>query len=176
MTSVFDEDHLRFEFDDSWRVVKYDAHRDYLQGIQMLDETKAVDFVALRVVTGAESEMFWIEVKDFRGYRIQNKRRQADGELALEVAQKVRDSLAGVIGALQTSSTPEDWQPFVERMRRREPPMRIVLWLEDDPPPPGSARRKTGENVQAQLLKQRLKWLTTKILVHSLKGVSPPEG
>jgi len=59
----------------------------------MREGTKAVDFVGVR-----GGSLFFFEVKDFRGYRIENTRRQRE-ELPLEIGLKVRDSLAGVAGA-----------------------------------------------------------------------------
>ena len=77
-----------------------------------------MDFVGL--LDGAHGDLYWIEVKDFRGYRIQNKRRLSEGELAIEVAQKVRDSIAGIIGAYRTSGSWETWEPFVRSLRSRD--------------------------------------------------------
>jgi hypothetical protein len=174
MSQVFDEDHLRFEFDEAWTVVKYDEPGGYYrEKVKALEGTKAVDFVALYV---ASRHLFWIEVKDFRGYRIQNKSRQTDGELAREVAQKVRDSIAGVVGAFQLSSSPETWQPFVNCMRRREPSMKVLLWLEDDQPPPGKPPRRETTRVQAQMLERQLRWLTTKVSISSLNNGAQPLG
>ncbi len=78
------EGHLRFQFDDSWFAIKYDDHRDYRERIERLDGTKAVDFVAVYM----NAQLFLIEVKDFRGFRIENRERVTDGQLALEVGQK----------------------------------------------------------------------------------------
>ena len=95
----FDEERQRFTFDDQlWIVVKYDQCADYLKKIAKLPETKGVDFIGR--LRQADGILYWIEAKDFRGYRIQNKRRLSDGELAIEVAQKLRDSIAGVVGGI----------------------------------------------------------------------------
>ena len=177
MSRLFDEGRLRFEFDDSWTVVKYDEPRGYYhEKVKDLEGTKAVDFVALCVRPAREPDLFWIEVKDFRGYRIQNKQRQRDGELVAEVTQKVRDSIAGVVGAFQMSSTPETWQPFVNRLRRREPLMKILLWLEDDAPPSGKSQRAKKTQIQSRLLKRQLEWLTTKVSIASLENGGLPPG
>jgi hypothetical protein len=171
----FDEQHQRFTFDDQkWTVVKYDEHRDYRQKIANLHETKAVDFVGLH--NGPDGALCWIEVKDFRGYRIQNKRRLSDGELAAEVGQKVRDSVAGIVGAYRTSGQWETWRPFVRAIWRRENAIRVLLWLEEDnlPGPPG--RRRNAAQVQTQLLRERLAWLTTRVFVVSRTLGGCPEG
>ena len=100
MTRTIKEGFLRFHFDESWIVIKYDDHKDYRERIGRLPDIKAVDFAAIHDVVF----LFFIEVKDFRGYRIQNRHRILDGELAVEVAQKVRDSVAGIVNCSCTSS------------------------------------------------------------------------
>jgi hypothetical protein len=170
----FDEQHQRFTFDDQqWTVVKYDGHRDYREKIAKLDGTKAVDFVGLH--NGPDGVLYWIEVKDFRGYRIRNKHRLSDGELAAEVGHKVRDSIAGVIGAYRMSGQWEVWRPFVRAIWRRDCTIRVLLWLEEDniPGPPG--RRQNASQVQAQLLRDSLGWLTARVFVVSQTlGGCPP--
>ena len=89
MVSITEQD-LIFDFGSTWTPVKYDEHADYRNKIAKFAKCCAVDFIALYANT------FWfIEVKDFRGYRIENKSRIATGELAREVARKARDSIAG---------------------------------------------------------------------------------
>jgi hypothetical protein len=71
MPITINEKLLRFRFDDTWAVIKYDDHRDYLERIQHLPETKGVDFVAVL----DERFLYFIEAKDFRGHRIENRAR-----------------------------------------------------------------------------------------------------
>ena len=173
--AAFDEGHQRFAFDDQqWTVVKYDDHRDYRQRIAKLQGTKAVDFIGLQ--NGPDGVFYWIEVKDFRGYRIHNKHRLSDGELATEAGEKVRDSVAGVVGAYCTSSQWEVWRPFVRAIWQRNSAIRVLLWLEEDniPGPPG--RRPNAAQVQAQLLEEKLDWLTARVLVVSQARGGCPRG
>ncbi len=155
-------------------VVKYDEHPDYCSKICRLAGTKAVDFIGLW--GDADGVLYWIEVKDFRGYRIQNKRRLSDGELAQEVAEKVRDSLAGVVGAYGSSSDPDVWRPFVRSLWQKTSPMQVLLWLEEDDPrrPPG--RRDNAAQVLSQEIKRRLQWLAARVLVVSQDVGRCPEG
>ena len=45
---TFTEGHLEFEFNERWKhVIKLDEHADYRNGIEKLDETKSVDFLAI---------------------------------------------------------------------------------------------------------------------------------
>jgi hypothetical protein len=175
MMGCFDEGHQRFTFDEEhWVVVKYDDHDDYRRRIANLEGTKAVDFVAVR--NGGDGDLYWIEVKDFRGYRIQNKRRLPDGELAIEIAEKVRDSIAGVVGAYCTSNDWPTWQPFVRALWRRSRVIRMLVWLEEDNMPRTSARRCNGAQVLTQQLKAKLGWLTKRVFVVSKATGSCPEG
>jgi hypothetical protein len=88
------EGNLRFGFPDDWAVVKYDESSFYRDQIERCEGTKAVDIIAY-----SRGDMFIIEVKDFRGYRIQNKERLTNSDLAIEIAQKVRDTMAGMYRA-----------------------------------------------------------------------------
>lgn len=171
MPKTFDEEHLRFRFDDSWLVIKYDEHRDYREWIERLDETKAVDFVALQ----ADSPLFLIEVKDFRGHRIENRERLREGELAIEIGQKVRDTVAGIVGAYHRGND-EDWQRAVQRMGCRETPVHVILWLEQDLPHGPRGRRQNQASVLIDALRRRLQWLTPRILVVSLRTGNAPDG
>lgn len=125
MPGAFAEEHLRFVFDDAWSVVKYDDHRDYRERIERLEGTKAVDFVAVY----ANEVLYLIEVKDFRGYRIKNRLRIRDAELAVEVGQKVRDTSAGIVAANHRGNT-TDWGKTVRRLAVNATPVRVLLWLE----------------------------------------------
>ncbi len=122
---VFEEGALRFSFGERWRVEKYDEHRDYRRKIGKLEGTRAVDFVGLH---DARS-LFLIEVKDFRGSRIENKDRLASGELISEIGHKARDTIAGLVAAHRTSSEPEIWESFVSALARRS----RRLWIENRP-------------------------------------------
>ncbi|MEW5980092.1 MAG: hypothetical protein AB1898_30225 [Acidobacteriota bacterium] len=172
MTTAIEEGHLRFEFGNSRSVERYDgqegvgkreAHSFYRNRVSKLPETKAVDFVGLSNPHGAS---YLIEVKDFRGYRIQNEKRLTTDELAREVAFKVRDSVAGVVGAkrsYQEGVLPE----AADNLVIPEKDVGVVLWLEDD-------AAKKADSWKAELatlvdkIKAYLSWLTSKILVVSL--------
>jgi hypothetical protein len=76
MTRI-EEGYLAFEFGERWRVLKLDEHQYYRKHIGKIDETKAVDFVGIF----DDKKLYFIEVKDFRGYRIENKDRFLRGKL-----------------------------------------------------------------------------------------------
>lgn len=157
-----DEEYLAFEFGDRWQVFKLDEHPDYRERIGRLEGAKAVDFLAIL----DERELYLIEVKDFRGYRIENRDRLLKGELAIEVAQKVRDSLACIIGAYRTSTLSEHWEPYLSFLCDRHGSIKIALWLEEDlPPPHPRLRQKAKASVETKVFKQKLTWLTRRVLV-----------
>ncbi len=92
MPSIFQEGRQQFEFDDHWSVEKYDDAKFYRKLCEQVVGTKAVDFVRLE-----NREAVWfIELKDFRGHKIDNKHRWS-AELPGEFAQKIRDTLPGLI-------------------------------------------------------------------------------
>jgi len=163
MPISIDEENLRFRFDDTWVAIKYDDHRDYVERIQRLPETKAVDFVAVL----DEWFLYFIEVKDFRGHRIENRTRVQDGELAIEVAQKVRDTIAGIVAAHHRGST-EEWFRFIECLTNSVNPVRVLLWLEDDLPPGPRGRRHNQASVVTDRLKHHLRWLSPRVFVVGL--------
>ncbi len=169
MTRI-EEGFLAFDFDERWHVFKFDDHRDYQKMKDVLEGTKAIDFLGI-----LERELYLIEVKDFREHRIETKDKLSSGELAIEVAQKVRDSLACIMGAHRTSTTPEHWHPYVTLLCGRNTTIKIVLWLEHDLPSHPEPRKKALASVSTKVFKQRLTWLTSRVLVCSSDTQSLPD-
>lgn len=161
--NAFVEGRLEFTF-GARTARKRDDEPAYRNGIARLHETKATDFVALK-----EGQLLCLEVKDFRGHRIENKARLSTGELAIEVSQKVRDTLAGLIGARRTMGDGDEWKAFVEAAGNATHSLHVILWLEEDLPPrsaPGA--RELSRNTLTQELKKQLRRLTTHVFVASL--------
>ncbi|MBK8257780.1 MAG: hypothetical protein IPK82_34565 [Polyangiaceae bacterium] len=184
MTSLV-EGALVFEFSEGWLIEKYDEHAIYRGGVERLKDrlvvevdgrshvlragTKAVDFIGLW-----RGEIHFIEVKDFRGHRIENKKRLRDGELAIEVAVKVRDTIAGLVGGFQRTGAPE-WRPFVEALARHGRP-HVCLWLEEDTL--GRAPMELGHpglSLEKELDKQ-LSWLAPRLLVQNRRQTARLSG
>ncbi|XXT19110.1 hypothetical protein WME94_53680 [Sorangium sp. So ce429] len=158
MSFVHDEGKLRFAFDDDWKILKWDDHGAYVGGLQRFQETKAVDFFGLYL-----GEPYFIEVKDFRGHRIENKARLSSGELAREVAFKVRDTLAGMVWACRRSPLDRgELQCFLRPVLDRAKKVPVVLWLEEDRPPEPALASTLGEAI-----KRELTWLNPRVLVTS---------
>ncbi len=187
MTRI-EEEYLAFEFGDRWRVFKLDEHRDYRERIGKLDGTKAVDFIGIL----DDFQLYLIEVKDFRSHRIENKNRFLKGKLpecqliegkcqllkgelplSVEFAQKVRDSVACIIGAYHTSSEPEHWAPYAKLLYERK--IRVILWLEYELPIHPSHRNKVKAFLSPKFFKQKIKWLTSHVYVESMDQHTLPD-
>lgn len=158
MSAVFDEQKLRFAFDDDWQVLKWDEHGAYVNGLRKFNATKAVDFFGLYI--GAP---WFVEVKDFRGYRVANQRRLSSGDLAKEVACKVRDTLASMVWACaRTPVDPGEIGGFLRPLVNRSEKVPVMLWLEEDrPATPISA------STLAEAIKRELGWLNARVIVAS---------
>jgi hypothetical protein len=126
MTTLY-EGNLRFHFPKDWQVIKYDGgNHFYRNPISKCQGTKAVDILAW-----SGNDLWLLEVKNFRGYRIENKNRINNGELAIEVAQKVRDTIAGLYGAYRCGN--ETLQPFGQPLFSGQlAPVKVILFLEED--------------------------------------------
>lgn len=166
---VWNEGKLRFSFSEQWQIIKLDQHPQYLQGIEKLDGTKAVDFVGLF----NQRDLYFIEVKDFRGYRIENKQRLRSGELAIEVGQKVRDSLACLIAGCRATQSENSWQTFAQRMVRKDTVIRVILWLEQDLPFQQSQQAQKAQDVIfLKQIKAKVAWLTNRVSVVALNSLT----
>ncbi len=159
----FDEGSIRFKFGERWVICKLDDHPAYRTGIGTLNGTKAVDFVGVLDKT----ETAFVEVKDFRGHRIENVSRIRDGELWLEVGRKVRDSLAVIVSARRRSSVnAELWEDLSAALADPSKDLKIILWIEEDLTGySGAQSGKDRLSVYTKKLKQKLSWLTTHVIV-----------
>ena len=158
----FPEGHQVFSFDDvSWIVLKYDDAKGgyYKDRIKKLDGTKAVDYIGTH-----KGNLYLIEVKDFREHRIENQKRLTGDGLAIESGQKVRDTVAGIIGAYRTSD-PQKWDVFANVLHDKIAVIRVVVWLEYDLPTHDKQREKVRTGIATNVYKAKLSWLTSRVLV-----------
>lgn len=146
---------LVFEFPDEWKTLKYDENGGfYKQYVDKCQGTKAVDFLILE-----NNRQLWIEVKNFRDYAEDNRLRldQNEGKvpgltetryyvkqkewqqqvavsrkhpfIADEIAQKVRDTCAGIFGATIQEVT--EFKEFSIALQEKIP-VHVVLFLQQD--------------------------------------------
>jgi len=184
--AIIDEGAICFDFDDRhWQVERWDKSRVYADWIGKLngrltgndgkerDEgTKAVDILG----TLDGEQLYLFEVKDFRGFRIENRKRQMQ-ELGLEIGLKVRDTLAGLVGAYTQHAT-HDWvDPCARALLARKHQVRVVAWIVDDPSRPTEPRGKRAarDSVRLKQIQQRLAWLTPRVLVADPLAGGVPE-
>lgn len=169
MSTSLDVDGIRLLFDDSWSVEKWDDSRGFQDGLYKLngsldgrDEgSKAMDVIGLR---GGVPYLF--EVKDFRGFAIENKHRQLS-ELPLELGLKARDTIAGLVGLISLDKgegLPEAWLRATQRPAQS---VRVFALFAEDAARPGEPNRKRHrrEDVRADRLERRLAWLTPKVFI-----------
>lgn len=173
MPTALIENYQRFTFGDSWIVFRCDERESgYKEMANAAPHTKAVDFLGV----WSEVHGYFIEVKDFRGFRIQNKYRLTTGELAAEVASKVVGTLACILAGKRRGNTYGCWDKLLAILLDADGRVNVVLCLEDDIAH-DQQRWQTELAVQTQMIKQRLRWLNVKVLVVSQTTYndSPPE-
>jgi len=162
-------DGIRFEFDDSWVIAKWDDSPWYRERIERLkgtlddkyESTKAVDVVGMR-----DDVPYLFEVKDFRGFAIESKARHVE-ELPLELGLKARDTVAGLIGVTAIGAhdeLPARWTRAVTQFGRA---VHVVAWIAEDAARPGehAHKRDIRESQRLRNMKQKLAWLTHRVWV-----------
>jgi hypothetical protein len=114
------EGKLAFSFPDGWLVSKYDEWSHYRnQANSICGSAKAIDFVAIELKLCC----WLLEVKDYRAHP-----RTKVIDLADEVAVKVRDTLAALVGAQHHAN--DDSEKSQAQKAVRAPSIRVVLHLE----------------------------------------------
>ena len=160
------ESNLRFSFDEAhWRTIQYDAEKGFYREkmLKSVPGTEAVDFIGIF----QNRELVLFEVKNFRGYRIQNAPRLANGaeELTLEIARKVRDTMAGVMGGSRNDDREgEFWKNTASLLTNPKREIFIIAWVEENVPASLSIEEKKRiKTVRISKLKQKLHWLTPRV-------------
>ncbi len=167
------EEDLDFTFDATWQVCsQWDKEAAYNDLKGQASGSKGVDFVGLRA--GA---LYLIEVKDYRTSERQSSTREkladAGDPLADIVAGKVRDTVAGLVGAARMGRDPA-WKACSESLVGR--PLWVVLWIEHaDVDAVLAKRAKVGAAVKIlPNLKKRCRWLTPHVTVCSRRAELVP--
>lgn len=159
---------MRFEFDDEqWtHLIKYDTQVDCKKLQTAVQGTKGVDILGI-----FQNEiLLFIEATNYRDFPRPNLE-----NLAHETAQKVRDTLAGIIGGARNSTHQlEEYKAYSLYLQSNRKSIQIVLWFEEDPiltpKPILEKREKRAERNLENLLKKRLNWLTTKVYIINHKN------
>lgn len=175
MPTTHEEENLRFVFDDQWDVVKLDDCDFFRNNLMPLQLTKAVDFAGIY----RNRVAYLIEVKDYRGSRIELKndeKMHAGDTLHLQVARKVKDSVACLVGGAHTQREAL-WRACAEKILAGGNGLRVVFWLEFDLGRRRHYRRamqreadmKAEATTREKQLKQALSWLTKHVAVANQK-------
>ena len=141
------EGDLTFAFPPHWVAAQYDDWSHYRnQYIKVRDGVKAVDLIAIDPAVCC----WLIEVKDYRRHR-----RTKPMSLADEVADKVIDTLGGLVSA-QTRASDADEQSLA-RQALRTSKLRVVVHLEQPVAPSNFFRRTIDPVVITRHLKRRVR-------------------
>lgn len=179
----FSESKLLFEFTDDWsELMKYDKEVDYEKISDVVPETKAVDFIGIL----ENDKLVFFEIKNFRKKdRINNDlendetkerlERENHNSLTIEIAQKVRDTLAGILNSARHSThKKETWNKYLSLIQNDKKPIHVVVWVEKDKlstrPDIFNRRRDARNGTIVQRLKTRLAWLTKQVSVMNLEN------
>lgn len=170
---TFNESDLKFEFSEAWWVEQYDDLTDYKNLKNVVPGSKGVDFIGIL----NNETLSFIEVKNFRGHRIESKPRLQLGEdpIEIEVAQKVRDTLAGVTAAARNSThLKNQWQNVLTFLQNDKKNVEVILWLEEDPfthsAVTNTKRNNANSGTLSRRVKQKLAWLTTRVFVYHISN------
>ena len=151
INSTLVEDKLIFNFPDGSTASKYDDWSHYKNQVQQLcGSCKAVDIVF------AEASIAWlIEIKDFRQHA-----RTKVIDLGDEIAQKVRDTVVGLVSAKQSANNLDERNCARRLLRANQ--IRVVCHLEQ----PARTSRLRPRAIEPANLVLKLKTLIKAIDSH----------
>ena len=119
----FEESGLQFEFYTD--TIKYDDREFYKKTVINLQGMKAVDFISLIEGYNNRKSICFMEVKNFTladKSVLERMDPRSDNALHIEIAQKVRDTIAGLFGAksLAHKEIVEELLPYAESIAHVE--------------------------------------------------------
>ena len=168
----FNESGLLFRFSDQWEVYQLDKEADYREKIcKKVPETKSIDFIGFN---DSKRLLLFVEVKAFRGYANRKNRQRLTGEsddISVEVAQKVRDSLATIVGgARHSTNMPDKWKKYIEHLNN-EKDLKVIAWVELDVSTENLLKRANFKiSIKRNELRKRLTWLTSDVQILNTKN------
>ncbi|MCG0318403.1 hypothetical protein [Phocaeicola vulgatus] len=168
----FNESGLLFRFSNQWEVFQLDKEADYRDKIcKKVPETKSIDFIGFNE---SQKILLFVEVKSFRGYGNRTNIQRLTGEnddISIEVAQKVRDSLATIIGgARHSTNLPDKWKKYIEHLKD-EKNLKVIAWVELDVSTTNLLERANFKiSAKRNELRKRLTWLTSDVQILNTKN------
>lgn len=163
----FNESGLLFRFSDQWEVYQLDKEADYREKIcKKVPETKSIDFIGFNE---SQNILLFVEVKSFRGYGNRTNKQRLTGEnddITVEIAQKVRDSLATIVGgARHSTNLPDKWKKYIDHLNNKRN-LKVIAWVEIDVSTQNLLERsKVNISTRRNELRKRLTWLTSDVQV-----------
>lgn len=149
-----------------------DKEADYREKIcKQVPETKSIDFIGFN---DASNILLFVEVKSFRGYGNRTNRQRLTGEsddITVEVAQKVRDSLAAIMGGARHSTNLSDkWKKYIDHLNK-EKTLKVIAWVELDVSTTTLLRRaNVNMGTRKKELRKRLTWLTSDVQILNIQN------
>lgn len=193
MASI-EEARLTLRFGDGWSAVKWDAvpgkdppPHPYREGIEKLngrldgrsESSKAVDVVA----ASPSPLLVLIEIKDFRTVHGSDGHAGALAfggrwqELPLEIALKVRDTIAGIYGVVQRNN-PEAVAAWCRGALGKDIKVVALVLQDTERPREPRSKRAARDSEMLTSLRRHLAWLTTRrndiAVIDRLDGPFPP--
>ena len=104
--------------------------------------------------------------KELKNYLCLSRSRHTEYKLN-EIAQKIRDSLALIIGINCTNEISEEFLAYKQILCCNEPNIKVILWNENDWVRPG---KRNNLNKQ---LKNKLSWFTNLVFINSTAQPNP---
>lgn len=117
-------------FPDDWKLLDYDNRAERKAKTPQDVFPYAVDFVLLR--SSGRKTISFLELKGFQKMGSANRSKLANGELETEMAKKVRDTIAGIVGFSRTSAAASEFAPFAKALGDNGVRFEINLWIEAD--------------------------------------------
>jgi len=177
------ESELKFTFNDSWtNIIKFDESESF-DKIKQITGTKAVDFVGIK-----NNSLYFIEVKNERNNKqitiadLLNKLTEIEKKITHcktinnneemlikninEIGQKVKDSLALIIGVNCISQSSKYFLDYKQILCCDKPNIKIILWNENNwinlP-----KKDKLSNDILNKQLKKKLLWFTKYIFINT---------
>lgn len=87
-------------------------------------------------------------------------------DISVEVAQKVRDSLATIVGgARHSTNMPDKWKKYIEHLNN-EKDLKVIAWVELDVSTANLLERANFKiSIKRNELRKRLTWLTSDVQI-----------
>ena len=161
--TILEESNLRFLFNDDYEIISSNEEINIQKVKKYLQGTKDIDFLGFY----SKNKVFFMEVKNFKNVMIEEI-----NVLTNEVAHKLRDMVAIIAGASRNTTNNIDfWKKLHQAIGNYQKEIIFIFWLEEDIQN-NNPRAKNRMKIITDTLKQKCKWLTTKILVQSMKNNS----